>query len=350
MKNILFVLVLLIIAFISPINAKNNPYQDTAVHEKALTMLKTDKVEIGILPQAGGTIVLLRVPDGPNLLMADPKLWDKPLSSIPDPATASTSYKDYIPYNGHIIWNGPQSQWANNWPPDPYLIYGKFTISEQTTNHIKLTGPKSAVTGLQTIKEITINDDGAISLNTTCINISEKDTAWDIWSNTRVWPNADTYIPVKTSASIKTDTMFWDLNIKISPIPFIIYNGWLSFQVSPDFKNKKISEQSNKVMFTPREGVAAAFEDKFLFIKTFTVTSQDKLHKDVTAAELYQKVSHIGGDAITEIEAHSEYKNMKPGESITFNEVWKIMPYKGRKNIKDHTEFLEKCGYGVRKK
>lgn len=345
--NISFVIMLLALLSFTSLHAKKaTPLQDTAPYEKALTMLKTDKIEIGILAKAGGTIVLLRTPNGPNLLLSDPKLWGKP---APEPATASPSYKDYIPYNGHIVWNGPQSQWNNSWPPDPYLIYGNFAISEQTATHIKLTGPASKVTGLQTTKDITINEDGSISLNTKCVNIGDKDAAWDIWSNTRLWPDADTYVPLKTSAAIKTETGFWDLNIKIAPLAFVIHNGWFSFRPSPDFYRKKISEQSNKALLIPREGVIAVFEDKYVFIKTFDITPLNKLHKDVAPLEVYQKISNVGGDLITEVEAHSEYKNMKPGESISFNEIWKVIPYKGHRNIKEQTEFLEKAGYGVRK-
>ncbi|MEI6518953.1 MAG: hypothetical protein WCO98_02750 [bacterium] len=69
--KISFVIMLLALFSFTSLHAKRaNPLQNTAPHEKALTMLKTDKVEMGILAQAGGTIVLLRTPGGPNLLLS----------------------------------------------------------------------------------------------------------------------------------------------------------------------------------------------------------------------------------------------------------------------------------------
>ena len=69
-----------------------------------LVWLLNDKIEVGILPEVGGRIVVLRKPGGMNMLKSDTLQWQPPWPEI-------SLQAGFIPYNGHIVWLGPQRKW-----------------------------------------------------------------------------------------------------------------------------------------------------------------------------------------------------------------------------------------------
>jgi len=109
-------------------------------------------VKAGILPDVGGRVVYLSLKGKENILTSDSTLWNE--SSAARPEIASTT--PFKAYNGHIVWLGPQAGWwtqqnedtakrnrADVWPPDPYLIYGGYTVLSQSDSSLVMQGPES---------------------------------------------------------------------------------------------------------------------------------------------------------------------------------------------------------------
>lgn len=101
-----------------------------------LIVLKNSNIEVGIIPDLGGRVVMLRKPGMNNIFESDTVFWN-------DPAVRPeiSAFGDFKAFNGHIVWLGPQTEWwlkqdINTerrdmkavWPPDPYLTYGNYQI------------------------------------------------------------------------------------------------------------------------------------------------------------------------------------------------------------------------------
>ena len=145
-----------------------------------LIILSNKNIEVGILPEVGGRIVLLRKPGLRNILKSDTKLWQNPEKQKPE----ISAFSDFKAFNGHITWVGPQSEWWTHqtlnmkrneekadWPPDPYLIYGKNKILSRNDSSLKMVGPESPVSGVKIFKEISIKSSGAVTITSTAENI-----------------------------------------------------------------------------------------------------------------------------------------------------------------------------------
>ncbi len=131
-----------------------------------LILLKNFQIEIGIIPDLGGRIVLLRKPGMKNILKSDPTQWNDPLAR-----PEVSAFSGFKAFNGHIVWLSPQSEWwikldinserRDNkviWPPDPYLIYGDYKIAEKTDTSITTIGTESPVIGVQLIKKVSTDE------------------------------------------------------------------------------------------------------------------------------------------------------------------------------------------------
>ena len=58
--------------------------------EKHLLVLRNDAVLVGILADVGGRVVVLRRPEGDNVLKSDPKQWDASTDKRPKPSAAAS--------------------------------------------------------------------------------------------------------------------------------------------------------------------------------------------------------------------------------------------------------------------
>ena len=105
-----------------------------------LIELTNGTVVVGVVPSLGGRVVLLKTAAGENLLDSDPKHWKPPYP----PPTIETPFR---PWNGRIVWVGPQTGfWSQQdvrpdlkkqkagWPPDPFNETGRFDVVERTSH------------------------------------------------------------------------------------------------------------------------------------------------------------------------------------------------------------------------
>ncbi|HRR05763.1 MAG TPA: DUF4380 domain-containing protein [Victivallales bacterium] len=325
---------------------EKNKNNNTSQAESNLLKLVNDKLILGILPNVGGHIVLLRAINGQNILKSEPELWNKQILSI------SAEKPEFYPYNGHIYWVGPQKEWwtqqeinpekkeqKSSWPPDPFLTLGKYDIMEQTEDSVKLKSPPSPVSGLQIIKEFRIKDN-KVFLKATAINIRNSEVSWDIWSNTRFPGDAKVYVPVNDKGIVWMEFRAWTSKNRV--LPYQITDGFLNFDnVLPTKDNEHIF--SSKTFITnPSKPLIAAFYNNYLFIKrTEEVFSPKDLHPEHGFIEIYKMVGNTP-DPLTELEMHGPYKILKTNESISFSEIWEIIPCPELATTESRINFLKK--------
>ena len=144
------------------------------------------QVVVGVMPSLGGRVVLLKKAAGENLLDSDPRLW-KPPFPLPTVGTA------FRPWNGRIVWAGPQTGfWSQQdlrpelkkekagWPPDPFNETGRFEVVERTPTLLRLKGATSPVTGLAFEHEYEISGERTVRMKTTATNGRTTPVSWDL--------------------------------------------------------------------------------------------------------------------------------------------------------------------------
>jgi hypothetical protein len=314
--------------------------------ENRLLVLKNDHVVLGLIPEAGAHIVLFRSHDSSNVLDSNPVKWLEPVPIF------SAEEPTFAPYDGHITWLGPQKDWWTQqdinidrkkrrvpWPPDPFLTLGKYEILDKNEYSVKLISPKSPVTGIQMLKEISIMKNTAY-LKVTAINIRDTPISWDIWSNTRIRKNADIYVPIDPggrSFRIENDSMHPESNYVL---PFKVESNYFHFDIGAAQKDNA-RNYTAKVFMNPPIGVIAAFCGEYLFIKRSETVPPARIHPDHAFVEIYKSISPNPSESLSEIEMHGEYRVLKPGESMSFEEKWQLIPYKKPISAEDKFIFLK---------
>ncbi len=304
-----------------------------------LVKLSDGKVELGVIPDIGGVVSLLRLSGKENLLKADPAIWNA-LPRIRRKFGPETRWKAY---NGHIVWVGPQSEWWMHqdksirrqqkkavWPPDPYLNFGYFEITEFSENRIVMQGPASEFTGLQMTKTIEVRD-GRVLFYVSATNIRTVPVSWDLWLNTRVDGYARCYVPISDPGSIRIDgqeTRSQDIS------RFKIDEGYLSIEPLPPSEGKK--HRWAKAFIPADEGWMAAFVSSQALVIRFEKHAPEQIHPEHALVEIYNYTSQDRADALNELEYHAPYVTLPPGESMETAEEWELLPFQNT----DHASCL----------
>lgn len=312
--------------------------------DSALVILRGDELEVGILSEMAGRIVLLRRPGGENLLQSDPALWAEHPSKRPDPS-AGPFWKEY---GGHITWLAPQSGWwayqndypemhGQGWPPDPYQIYGPATVVEKSDRHVILSGPESPITGVRMTKEVRLLDDGRVLVRASAENSADEPRAWGLISNTRFAPRTPSYIPLAEGDEPVFISLF--TGPRENPLPFAILDGFFSFRVDEPVP-AGLEGWSDKASMTSR-GYLAAFPPGYCFVKRADVSQATEVHPEHRFAEIYENVpAQPDGWGILELEFVGPSKRLAPGESVSFEETWEVLDYDGPQTDTARIAFL----------
>jgi hypothetical protein len=320
----------------------------TTPNEDCLLVLRNDQIVVGLLPQVGGRVVLLRRPDGANVLKSHPKLWDLEQTEPPEPAADAA----FTAYNGHITWLGPQSGWwtaqdlnparrdqAAPWPPDPWLVYGEYEVAEQATDRVVLRSPESPVSGVQLTKTVRIGPDGQVCVTAEARNIREKTVCWDVWSNTRMAGTARSYVPLHPERPIRLEYGS-GRPLQQRMTPHRIVGRWFTFE--SDWTLPEGAQGATaKAFLNPDPGLIAGFTPTDVFLKQFPVTPPDEVHPEQAAVEIYQALDREPAEDLLELEAHGPFRSIGPGEALALEETWRVLPWRGSDAPSEHVEFLE---------
>ncbi|MFN8207655.1 MAG: DUF4380 domain-containing protein [Bacteroidales bacterium] len=312
--------------------------------------LQHENITVGILPSVGGLVVYLADETGENMLLSDSSLWFEEADRLP---RMGSHYNPRL-YNGHTVWLGPQTAWwaqqnvdpsltrtRAQWPPDPYLAFGRYTIVASSDSSVCLQSPRSPFSGVQMTKEIMISAPGKLRFIATIRNIREEPVSWDIWMNTRLDGKARVYVPVAGIQNIKRVSAGQGKNSQA--ISYISKDGYISFV--PQFPGPDKKNRFTKLYLYPEAPWIAAFTKNHLFIKRFHSHPEASIHPEQALVELYNCMSTDPGECVLELEHHGPYKELQPGEQLSESEEWELLPYHGSREISAEIEFLnEKTG------
>ncbi len=301
---------------------------------------------VGILADVGGRIVSLSYKGSPNLLKSDTALWNEPQKDRPAPGF-NTEFKAY---NGHIVWLGPQGEWwahqegnparkkqKANWPPDPWLIYGKYEILQRTDTSIRMMSPYSEISGLRLEKYVCVQKDGSVLFEAEGINYSRLPVRWDLWLNTRVDGYSAAYVPVKGEPSVRINAG------NAGPAATVEYEISRNyFHYLPEEPGNGVQQKNSKALITPSEDWLAAFTGNYCLKITFPLYPPEQTHPQQGMVEIYDHTSHDRSDALMELEYHGPYKTLQPGEHFKTSELWTVWPYRGKNKPSRQMKFLDR--------
>lgn len=307
----------------------------TGPGEEHLLLLEDERYVVGLLPAVGGRLVVFRLRDGENVILSDPSQWPDAAETAPEPGPESL----WTAYHGHIAWLGPQHEWwvhqdanplrrdrAETWPPDPYLIYGRFELLERSPTHAVLRGPASPLSGARLTKRYELGSEGLV-VTVTATNTSATERSLDLWSNTRFegWTSVP-FVPLPDPpAAFRVD---WDSGTPRSKgmIFHRVVDGYFSLQLGDD-ADPGTPDNEVKYFMDPGAPHLAAFRPGTCFLKHFEIAATDPAPQQ-GRVEIYANRSD-GGSALLEVEHHGPYTTLQPGESMELSERWQLHPYPG---------------------
>jgi hypothetical protein len=300
---------------------------------KRLVTIRDGGIEVGVIPDLGGMVASLHVIGMPNILKADRAQWNQPpvIHRTFDPNS------HWKPNNGQIVWVGPQSEWwahqnkspkrrraKSKWPPDPYLDHGNFEVVERGDTELVLQGPKSEFTGVQLTKTIKV-EDGIVYFDVSAKNIRRTPVSWDLWLNLRVDGYARVYVPVTNDQKVRVEgkeTATRDMSI------FDYDEGYCFIDARVPLPEK--NERFAKAYINAKRGAMAAFFHTQALIIRFKKHHPDLIHPEHSVVELYNYTNNERNDALTEMEYHSPYVTLQPGETMETSQQWEVYPFKSR--------------------
>jgi Domain of unknown function (DUF4380) len=298
---------------------------------------------VSVAPSLGGRVVGLRAGGGTNLLAWDER-WEK------EPLPQAALDTPFAPWNGRVMWVGPQSAWWADqelsperkaakpaWPPDPFHETARYEILERTKTRIVMKGPASPITGLEFTDTVEIVGPRKVRFITVATNRRATAVAWDLWPNTRARPEGWPYVQLAPGSLPKIDGPHQST---AATYPHRIVEGFLT--LPPGMRPEAPATQLHaKVFVTPAVGEIAVFVGRQLLRLRAELVPREKLHPEQTFIELYRGASADAGSDILELEMHGPYVRLGSGESMRFEQTAEVLDYDGAPNPEKHVAFLK---------
>lgn len=293
--------------------------------DEHLRFLRNDRIEVGILPQAAGRVVVLRHPGGINALASEPAAW----ADVPEPA-----YKVYAGIGGHMTWVGPQSRWWAqqdltdqfwpSWPPDPWLTLARATV-EGDEDHLVATVPASPISGIDLRKTYRL-DGNRIHLRTVGTNRSDRVVSWGLWSNLHPRPAWDAFVLLGDKGRIELRSTS-TAKIPTAALPQEYLGDVLALPAEGP-----IPYQGKLYLNDTVPALCAIGDGLGLMITTAGVPTSE-IAPDQARLEIYRK--RDAGGPFLELEHHGAYRDLQPGDEIVLEETWILNAYDGGPALAD---------------
>jgi hypothetical protein len=292
-----------------------------------LFVIENSFIKVGLLPDVGGRMVFFAPAGEENFLLSDSTYWNEPDEKRIKPSPTAP----FKPYFGLTTWVGPQSEWwvhqdlnpgkkqrADVWPPDPYLIYSNFEIIEKTDTSVVMGCDCSPISGVKLIKKFVL-DKNELHIEHAAINCHDSIIAWDLWSNARFDAFTEFKVPVNDE-SIQKIQATEDMRNEI--ISHKIENGYFTFM--PELPIELRKQRVSKAFIYPSEGKMIVNKNGHALSIHFDMVPKEQIHPEQALVEVYNCVTTNGRDNVLELEHHSAYQKIAPGNNISLNEVWKL--------------------------
>ena len=309
-----------------------------ATKKASIIFLENDTLKAGFLPGVGGRLVFLSGKDGVNILKSDSALWNE----APQERIEASPEAGWKAYQGHIIWTGPQSEWWTRqdlnlerknagaaWPPDPYLEYSTFRVLEQSPVSLTMEGPPSPVSGISLKKRYTLRG-SSLEIEVSITNTSEKPVARDIWSNARFEANTIFFVPGCENGILKISG---DKSGKTGVLNGVIVESAFTFVSQTTESGTKRSFA--KAFLHPDQGKIVAVQKQSMLVMSFEYLEREQIHPEQAFVEVYKSLSPGGKEDLLELEHHSAYVNLQPGESHKLWMRWDVCNYQGGTSVEE---------------
>jgi hypothetical protein len=316
--------------------------EGTTRDDMELVKITNGTVVLGVLPSLGGRVVLLEAGNGDNILDSDPRYWTAP---FPEPSLETA----FAPWNGRIVWAGPQSGfWSQQelaperagqgWPPDPFNEAGRFAVVERSPTRLRLRGEVSPVTGLRLEHDLEITGERTVRMAVTGTNGRDEPVSWDLWANTRVPPEGFPYVPLDPAEPPRVDVPE-PAGTGPGAYPHEVLDGWLTLPPGHDPEPSQ-GRLWAKAFVRPPRGVIAFFHQGQLLLIRAPVVPVDALHPEQAFVEIYRGAAAGEEGDILELEMHGAYEALAPGESMRFEQTFEVLDYEGEDSPAAHLAAL----------
>lgn len=236
---------------------------------------------------------------------------------------------------GHRLWGGdktwvaPQSAWVDGIPPLE-LDAGVYK-TDIGNDFVFMRSPLCRETGLRIERKISLNEDGALLLEESLINETEKPIRRGIWNVTQCLRPFDIYLPMNKN--------------KLKPYPEEGLSVELFDEVVSDKGEWTMIRCSKPLHFKfggiARKGIIAALREdggeKLLFAKFFD-TGPDATYAHASSVEVYNSPKYN----YLEIEVHAPLRELAPGEKQTQKQLWRTQSFDRDVSTKQILEWTEK--------
>jgi hypothetical protein len=244
-----------------------------------------------------------------------------------------------------MTWVSPQSAWWSQqtvnqdrlsrkaaWPPDPFLVYGRFKVVSREAGAAVLQGPSSPVTGLSMTHRVRLLSESCVAFTAEAVNRRSSPVAWGLWSNTRVPAHATILVPMATGSKLELETNI-DTPHPRRPLPCRRVGDWLVIDGSrlPPPGTAYVS----KVKVRPSRPIIAAFMGDALLVKHIEPVDPDSVHPAHAPLEIFVERRRDPARGVCELEAHGSHRTLQPGQSLQLREHWYVVDYAGGTELQD---------------
>ena len=310
--------------------------------ENRVVFLENDKLKVGVLPGTGGRIVWFGLKKKGNILKAEPALWNEPKTEKP----ALDEVEEYKTYHGNVVWPSPMSEWwtkqsihpekkvnRDRWPPDSYLIYGENQVVTQDKNSLAWQSPESPVSGIQVTQSAELEEEQLI-FRVQFKNTTDSVIQWGIWFNTRLDGRARTFVKV----SSEDDFYIKDEEKLINVIPWNYEDGFFTF-LPQQLQNPSEKIYTKACINAKNNSIAAFAANQLIVIETPGI-EKEYIHPDHRFVEIFNQVLPDAKEDLLELEFHTEYRAIEPGETIEAVQYWKAFAAKNFNTDAERIAFL----------
>lgn len=202
---------------------------------------------------------------------------------------------------GSTFWTSPQKEW--NWPPVQEYDKASYTV-EQTPSSLIMTGQVSQKYKYRIRKEFkTDAKDNAIVITYSIINESEEIRKVAPWEITRVNNEGLIFFDAPSEAITPANL-----------IPFTQEYGASWYKTDAGNANRKINADG--------KGWLAYCGNNLLLVKKFPDLTASQPAPEEAEIQVYVN----SGKTYIELESQGAYKELKPGESLSYTVRWYLVP------------------------
>ena len=213
------------------------------------------------------------------------------------------------------------------WPPDPYWEFSAFSVNELAPDKVILTSSHSPFSGATMRKEVQLLPGGRVALKTVLKNTGGKSVRWGLWSNTCIPGDAVVWVQPKAGRELRLEFSSWD-PAEERPLGYEMSGDFIRF---PSHSAQSTGTRSFGKMFLHPETpvIVARIGDVILVKKTLPI-SPEKVAPGHAPVEIFGMREQDTSSSFLELEFHGEYRELAPGQSVSFLEFWEVFPLIGR--------------------